>query len=51
MKITSTYTNYNWKQQLMNIVNLHNVEDVEAWLSKEENVYVGRFTKKFTTDF
>ena len=36
---------------MMNIVNLHNVEDVDAWLSKEENVYVGRFTKKFTTDF
>ena len=34
-----------------NIVNLHEVQDIETWLSDENNVYVGRVTDRFTTDF
>ena len=34
-----------------NIVNLHNVDDVQAWLKDANNIYVGRFVVGFDTDF
>ena len=33
------------------IVNLHNVEDIDAWLRDPNNRYVGRETDKFVADF
>ena len=34
-----------------NIVNLHEIQNIERWLRNENNVYVGRETDKFITDF
>ena len=34
-----------------NIVNLHNVNDIQACLSDVNNVYVGRFVEGFNTEF
>ena len=34
-----------------NIVNLHNVDDVQAWLKDPNNIYVGRFVEGFDTEF
>ena len=36
---------------LHNIVNLHNVDDVQAWLRDSNNIYVGRFVEGFETEF